>query len=69
MMQVVNCRNSRGKFASGRKVTGIDFMNVNVAMVTTNDSRIRFIDLRVSIFCDLLLCFIEWKSYLQDKGS
>jgi WD40 repeat protein len=27
-------------------VTGIEFLNLNLAMVTTNDSRIRFIDIR-----------------------
>lgn len=42
----ISCRNRRGKFASGRKVTGIEFLNSNVAMVTTNDSRIRFLDIR-----------------------
>lgn len=46
MIQVISCRNTRGKFATGRKVTGIEFLNVNLAMVTTNDSKIRFIDLR-----------------------
>jgi hypothetical protein len=46
LFQVIHCRNSRGKFASGRKVTGIEFLNPNTVMVTTNDSRIRFIDVR-----------------------
>lgn len=27
-------------------MTGIEFLNINVAMVTTNDSRIRFIDVK-----------------------
>ena len=45
-MKVVVCKNQRGKFSKGRKVTGIEFLSVNVAMVTTNDSRIRFIDAR-----------------------
>lgn len=43
---MICCRNGRGKFAKGRKVTGIEFLNVNFAMVTTNDSRIRFIDIQ-----------------------
>jgi WD40 repeat protein len=37
-------KNNNGKFSGGRKVTGIDFFNMNVAMVTTNDSRVRFIN-------------------------
>lgn len=45
-MLAISCRNRRGKFSSGRKVTGIEFLNLNVAMVSTNDSRIRFIDIR-----------------------
>ena len=46
LFQVINCRNRRGKFSSGRKVTGLEFLNPNTVMVTTNDSRIRFIDVR-----------------------
>ena len=46
-LKVVNCKNRRGKFAKGRKVTSIDFITVNIAMITSNDSRIRFIDARV----------------------
>jgi hypothetical protein len=38
-----------GKFSNGRKVTGFEFLSSNIAMVTTNDSRIRFIDARVRI--------------------
>jgi hypothetical protein len=41
------CKNKRGKFHNGRKVTGIEFINSNYAMITTNDSRIRFISLKV----------------------
>jgi WD40 repeat protein len=42
----VDCRNRRGPFRHGRKVTGIDFTsNSSHALVTTNDSRIRLIDL------------------------
>lgn len=46
-IRVVICKNRRGKFAKGRKVTSIDFISVNIAMITSNDSRIRFIDARV----------------------
>ena len=49
-LKVVNCKNRRGKFAKGRKVTSIDFITVNIAMITSNDSRIRFIDARVIPF-------------------
>ena len=47
-MKVVVCKNRRGKFAKGKKVTSIDFISVNIAMITSNDSRIRFIDARVN---------------------
>jgi hypothetical protein len=47
-MKVVTCKNRRGKFSNGRKVTGIDFLSANIAMISTNDSRIRFVDARVS---------------------
>jgi len=42
----VDCRNRRGPFRHGRKVTGIDFtFNSSHALITTNDSRIRLVDL------------------------
>ena len=41
----IDVKNNNGKFSGGRKVTGIDFFNGNVAMVTTNDSRVRFINI------------------------
>lgn len=41
----IDVKNNNGKFSGGRKVTGIDFFNSNVAMVTTNDSRVRFINI------------------------
>lgn len=44
LIKVVVCKNKRGKNHTGRKVTGIEFLGGNIAMVTTNDSRIRFID-------------------------
>ena len=50
LLKVVECKNKRGRFSNGRKVTSIDFLNINVAMVTTNDSRIRFIDAKVRAF-------------------
>lgn len=40
----IACKNKRGKFSNGRKVTGIDFLTPAIAMITTNDSRIRFIN-------------------------
>lgn len=45
--KVVTCKNKMGKFSKGRKVTGFEFLSPNIAMVTTNDSRIRFIDAKV----------------------
>lgn len=37
----VDCRNKRGPKSSGRKITGIDFVDENSFLVTSNDSRIR----------------------------
>ncbi len=50
LMTVISCRNTRGKFSNGRKVTGIEFLSFNVVMISTNDSRIRFIDIKVITF-------------------
>ena len=38
-----NCRNKLGKFSSGRKINGINFIDKNRALITTSDSRIRLI--------------------------
>ena len=44
----IECKNRTGKFSKGKKVTGIEFMSSinmpNCIMVTTNDSRIRFVN-------------------------
>lgn len=37
----INCRNRRGVFSKGKKVTGIEFLDDTHFIVTTNDSRIR----------------------------
>ena len=45
----IECRNRTGKFSKGKKVTGIEFMSEtmpNCMMVTTNDNRIRFINIK-----------------------
>lgn len=39
-----NCKNKNGKYSEGRKITSIYFINKNEALITTNDSRIRLID-------------------------
>ena len=44
LVQSIDVKNNNGKFSGGRKVTGIDFFNQTIAMVTTNDSRVRFIN-------------------------
>uniref|UniRef100_A0A6A7FQZ5 WD repeat-containing protein 44 n=1 Tax=Hirondellea gigas TaxID=1518452 RepID=A0A6A7FQZ5_9CRUS len=42
----IDCRNRRGKFSNGRKVTGIQFApTARKLLVTTNDSRIRLFDM------------------------
>lgn len=60
-LKVVSCKNRRGKFANGRKVTGIEVLSANLAMITTNDSRIRFVDARVSL-SNCNMHYIEWES-------
>ena len=45
----IECKNRAGRYSKGAKVTGIDFFAnklENFAMVTTNDSRIRFLNLK-----------------------
>ena len=45
----IECRNRAGKHSRGQKVTGIEFFGgrlENCAMITTNDSRIRFLNLK-----------------------
>ena len=40
-----NCRNRLGKFSSGKKITGINFIDRYRALITTSDSRIRFMSM------------------------
>jgi hypothetical protein len=46
-MKIVEYKKSSKKSGNNKKVTGIELLGINIAMVTTNDSRIRFIDARV----------------------
>lgn len=39
------CRNRIGRFALGRKITNIDFVNRTQAVITTNDSRVRLVSM------------------------
>jgi WD40 repeat protein len=39
------CRNRIGKYSHGRKITNIHFLNRTKALITTNDSRIRLINI------------------------
>jgi WD40 repeat protein len=41
----IDCKNRRGKFSSGRKVSGIVFLNKSEIIITTNDSRLRHYNL------------------------
>jgi hypothetical protein len=41
----IEVRNNTGKFSGGRKITGIEFFNQHVCMITTNDSRVRFVNI------------------------
>ena len=44
-INTISVKNSKGKFSSGRKVTGIEFFDDRHVMVTTNDSRVRFVNI------------------------
>ena len=41
----LNCKNRRGAFANGSKVTGISFLNEKEVLITTSDSRLRLFNL------------------------
>ena len=41
----IDCKNRRGKFSSGRKVSGVRFLNSNEVLISTNDSRLRLFNL------------------------
>jgi WD40 repeat protein len=40
-----SCKNRLGKYSYGRKITNIEFVNRTQALVTTNDSRIRLVNI------------------------
>lgn len=40
----IECKNRQGKFSKGTKVTGVHFLDNTRLMVTTNDSRIRIVN-------------------------
>jgi WD40 repeat protein len=42
----VYCKNRKGRKAKGRKVTGIEFLDETQFLVTTNDSRVRLMNLQ-----------------------
>ena len=42
----VYCKNRKGRKAKGRKVTGIEFLDESQFLVTTNDSRVRLMNLQ-----------------------
>lgn len=39
------CRNKQGKFSKGTKITNITFKNINECIISTNDSRIRYMNI------------------------
>lgn len=42
----IDCKNRRGKFSSGRKVSGVQFLGKgNEILISTNDSRLRLFNL------------------------
>jgi len=47
-LATINCKNRKGFFSKGRRVVDIKFICNREALVTTADSRIRYIDLKKS---------------------
>ena len=43
----IYCKNRFGKHSNGRKVTGLEFINNNEMLISTNDSRIRLFNIKV----------------------
>jgi WD40 repeat protein len=39
-----SCKNRIGKYSNGRKVTNISFLNRSQVLITTNDSRVRLVN-------------------------
>ena len=39
-----DCKNKSGKFSDGRKITNIEFLNMNLVLITTNDSSVRLVN-------------------------
>ena len=65
-LKIIHCKNSGGKFNNGRKVNGIEFLDKIFAMVTTNDSRIRFINLKVKFSLFPLFRMVKYFTKLRD---
>lgn len=40
----INCKNRTGLYSKGRKVTGLEVYDEQIVCVSTNDSRIRFVN-------------------------
>ena len=45
LVNKIDCKNRSGKFALGRKVSGIQFINLKEVIITTNDSRLRIVNI------------------------
>ncbi|CDW88776.1 wd repeat-containing protein [Stylonychia lemnae] len=41
----IDCKNRRGKFSAGRKISGVQFLSKNEILIATNDSRLRLFNL------------------------
>ncbi len=57
------CRNTYGKYSKGRKVTNVEFVEEDVVLVTTNDSRIRLIRIGINEQNPTIL---KYKGHLND---
>jgi hypothetical protein len=40
-----NCKNKKGKYSDGRKITNLEFLNKNHILASTNDSSIRLLNI------------------------
>ena len=56
----IDVKNQHGNYSDGRKVTGVDFLTGAIAMITTNDSRIRFVNIITGVI------LIKLKGHMND---
>jgi WD40 repeat protein len=64
----IECKNRRGKFSKGRKVSGINFIGKNKILISTNDSRLRLFNLEEIKSIDQYQGVADWIMKYKFKG-